>query len=195
MVYLSLGSISLSVGISAFQRSSARSVVAVFADCPSAALALGEADDSDVDAANPEDESVVAAAALVRLLRAKARSTVATTASTARRRLRCRAFCGRERRHGIFLRGGVRACWVEREGTAYQSSPPNNGDVALNGPSMAALAGQHWCCRNRAVVESYRSKLRLEISRLRKAVRFCRRHQHPTPEDLGASTTSQFYST
>ncbi len=33
----------------------------------------------------------------------KALETVETMASTARRRLRCCAFCGRERRHGVFL--------------------------------------------------------------------------------------------
>lgn len=64
MVYLSLGSISSSRGISAYHRS------------------------MDL---------------VVWPLRCSAALTVSTTRSTARRRLRWRAFCGRERRQGIFL--------------------------------------------------------------------------------------------
>lgn len=65
IVYLSLGTISSSRGISAYHRSTALVVKPPF--------------------------------------RCSAALTVSTTRSTARRRLRCRAFCGRESRHGIFL--------------------------------------------------------------------------------------------
>ena len=64
IVYLSLGRISASVGISAFHRSRSLTVVPCFLS---------------------------------------AVSIVAMTLSTMRRRLRCRAFWGAERRHGIFL--------------------------------------------------------------------------------------------
>ena len=66
IVYLSLGNISHSAGISSFQRSTALDVSPCFAS---------------------------------------AASTVAMTASTARRRLRWRAFWGCESRQGIFLIG------------------------------------------------------------------------------------------
>lgn len=103
-----------------------------------------------IDVVDPEVGvvAVVVAVAVVvesiRPLRASARSTVATTASTARSRLRCRAFCGWDRRHGIFLREQVLGLGGGRErmeGAVYQSSPPDNGDVAWKGPNMTALVG------------------------------------------------------
>ena len=73
---------------------------------------------------------------------------VATTASTARRRFRCRAFCGRDRRQGIFLHGvvGLVRVVVERRGEkeggsgcvaedrveTYQRTPIESDEVGRN---------------------------------------------------------------
>ncbi len=76
MVYLSLGSISASVGMSAFQRSSDRAVMPCLAS---------------------------------------AWSSVATTLSTARSRLRWRAFWNRDSRQGDFLQPASQRARTRRE--------------------------------------------------------------------------------
>ena len=62
---------------------------------------------------------------------------VATTASTARRRARWRAFCGRDNRQGIFLEYGGSGWlweedgWCEEGGRNYHRTPIERGEVGL----------------------------------------------------------------
>jgi len=70
---------------------------------------IGEVGDDDDSAAavaasvDDDDVTALVTAALGNEFDLSARSSVSTTLSTARRRSRWRAFCGLERRYGIFL--------------------------------------------------------------------------------------------
>ena len=100
IVYLSLGTISRSIGISSFHNSTALVFIPCFAS---------------------------------------ASSTVAMTASTARRRLRWRAFCGAESRHGIFLVARSADVGLSEDTASYQRRPPDSGDVGLNAPNIVMI--------------------------------------------------------
>lgn len=113
-LYLSFGCIWSSRGISAFHRSTALTPLSPF-DGIGAAIA------SPLSELFPSVEAALAWFGLVdepgfleawlAITFRKAVSTTATTWSTMRRRFRWRAFCGRERRQGIFLRRRGKRGW------------------------------------------------------------------------------------
>ena len=75
----------------------------------------------------------------------KALSTTATTLSTARNRLRCRAFWNLESRHGIFLHtqfcqpNAPKFTIEETIGGTYHRRPPDNTFVGLNAPNIVLV--------------------------------------------------------
>lgn len=75
----------------------------------------------------------------------KALSTTATTESTARNRLRCRAFWNFDSRHGIFLHKQLRQPNIpilpiqDKKKATYHRRPPDNTFVGLKAPNIVLL--------------------------------------------------------